>query len=84
MIHKLTKIGIVLFTTVAGGAVGYFVFLFLSLSLLVIYGDDGQGGHPSESLKNSLFFGTLGIFPICGFVIGLKITKNMFNAKLLK
>jgi hypothetical protein len=59
-------------------------FLFLSLILLVIYGDDGQGGHPSESLKNILFFGTLGIFPICGFVIGFKIAKNMFNTKLLK
>jgi len=81
MIHKLTKIGILIFSTVAGGAIGYLVFLFLSLILLVVYGDDGQGGHPSESLKNILFFGTLGVFPICGFIVGLKITKNMFNAK---
>jgi len=82
MIHKLTKIGLLIFSTVAGGAIGYLVFLFLSLILLVIYGDDGQGGHPSESLKNIRVFGTLGIFPICGFIVGLKITKNMFKAKL--
>ena len=70
------KVGILILSSAAGTVIGYGVFLFVSLGLLVIYGDNGQGGHPTEFLKNALFYGIFGITTLVGFGLGLFIVKK--------
>jgi hypothetical protein len=70
------EVGILILSSAAGTVIGYGVFLFVSLGLLVIYGDNGQGGHPREFLKNALFYGIFGITTLVGFGLGLFIVKK--------
>jgi hypothetical protein len=70
------KVGILILSSAAGTVIGYGVFLFVSLGLLVFYGDDGQGGHPTKFLENSLFYGVFGITTLLGFGLGLFIVKK--------
>ena len=61
------KAAILILSSTAGTAIGFGIHLFASLGLLALYGDDGQGGHPAEFLKNSLFYGVFGITTLLGF-----------------
>jgi hypothetical protein len=70
------KVGILILSSTAGTAIGFGIYLFVSLGLLALYGDDGQGGHPTEFLKNSLFYGVFGITTLVGFGLGLFIVKK--------
>ena len=49
MLRVLGKSSLVMSCTAAGLMGGYVSYLLASLALLMIYGDDGQGGHPGVS-----------------------------------
>jgi len=53
--------------------IGYGVFLFGGLGLLMLYGDNGQ---PSKFVQYSLFYGAFGITTLLGFGLGLLIIKQ--------
>jgi hypothetical protein len=76
LVTSTKKVGILILSSAAGTAIGFGVFLFVSFALLVYYGDNEQGGHPSEFLKNSLFYGIFGITTLIGFGLGLCIVKK--------
>jgi hypothetical protein len=67
------KVGILILSSAAGTVIGYGVFLFVSLGLLVIYGDNG---HPTEFLLKSLFYGVFGMTTLAGLGLGLFIVKK--------
>lgn len=70
------KVGVLVLSGIAGMLVGYPVFLFISLALLVLYGDDGQGGHPTEFLKHFIFYGVFAITTLIGLGFGFLITDK--------
>jgi hypothetical protein len=65
------KVGILILSSAAGTVIGSGVFLFASLGLLVVYGD-----NPTEFLKNALFYGIFGTTTLVGFGLGLFIVKK--------
>jgi hypothetical protein len=75
-----TKAGILVLSSAAGTAIGYPVFLFVSLALLVFYGDDGQRGHPTEFVANAVFYGVFGMTTLIGFAAGLFLVKARKDA----
>jgi hypothetical protein len=67
--------------TAAGLGAGYISYLLAGLVLLMIYGDDGQSGHPGNFLMYILLFGSFGCFGIGGLSLGLKLSSRMFKSK---
>jgi hypothetical protein len=45
----------------------------------MIYGDDGQGGHPGKFLIYVLLVGSFGLWGIGGLYAGLKLSSRMFS-----
>ncbi len=76
LVARTKKAGILILSSTVGTAIGYGIYLFVSLGLLALYGDDGQGGHPTKFLENSLFYGVFGITTLVGFGLGLFIVKK--------
>ena len=69
-----TKKAVILVLSSADGTViGYGVFLFGGLGLLMLYGDNGD---PSKFAQYSLFYGAFGITTVLGFGLGLLIVKQ--------
>jgi hypothetical protein len=80
MLRVLGKVSLVMFCTAAGLTAGYVSYLLACLVLLMIYGDDGQAGHPGKSLMNILLVGSFGVFGIGGAFVGLKLSSRMFKS----
>jgi hypothetical protein len=59
---------------------GYVSYLLSGLVLLMIYGDDGQAGHPGKFLMYLLLVGSLGLLGIGGFSMGLKLSSRTFKS----
>jgi hypothetical protein len=68
------KAVILILSSAAGTVIGYGVFLFGTLGLLMFYGDNG---HPSKFAQYSLFYGAFGITTLLGFGLGLLIVKQL-------
>jgi hypothetical protein len=81
MIRVLGKSSLVMFCTAAGLVAGYVSYLLASLALLMIYGDDGQGGHPGKFLIYVLLVGSFGLWGIGGLYAGLKLSSRMFSVR---
>ncbi len=73
LVTSTKKVAILILSSTAGTVIGYGVFLFAGLGLLVIYGDNG---HPTKFLEHSLFYGVFGITTLLGFGLGLFIVKQ--------
>ena len=67
------KAVILILSSAAGTVIGYGVFLFGGLGLLMLYGDNGD---PSKFVQYSLFYGAFGISTLLGFGLGLLIIKQ--------
>jgi len=46
----------------------------------MIYGDDGQSGHPGKFLMYALLVSSFGFFGIGAFFVGLKLSSRMFKS----
>ena len=80
MLRALGKSSLLMFCTAAGLMAGYVSYLLSGLVLLMIYGDDGQAGHPGTFLMYLLLVGSLGLFGIGGFSVGLKLSSSIFKS----
>jgi hypothetical protein len=80
MLRILGKGSLVMFCAAGGLAAGYVSYLLGCLVLLMVYGDDGQGGHPSNSLMYMLMVGSFGICGFAGVFSGLKLSSRMFKS----
>lgn len=73
---NIWKAAILVACSAAGVAVGYVAYLLLSLALLVVYGDDGQGGHPIGWVMDLLFYGIFAITTLGGFAVGMLVIRK--------
>ncbi|MCU1239810.1 MAG: hypothetical protein JWO71_536 [Candidatus Acidoferrum typicum] len=80
MLRALGKSSLLLLCTAVGLAAGSASYLLAGLVLLMIYGDDGQSGHPGKSLMYILMIGSFGIFGFGGVFVGLKLSSRMFKS----
>jgi hypothetical protein len=80
MLRALGKSALLMFCTAAGLVAGYVSYLLACLVLLIIYGDDGQSGHPGKSLMDILLVSSFGVFGIGGVFVGLKLSSRMFKS----
>ena len=80
MLRALGKSSLLMFCTAAGLMAGYVSYLLSGLVLLMIYGDDGQAGHPGTFLMYLLLVGSLELFGIGGFSVGLKLSSSIFKS----
>ena len=80
MLRFLGKSSLLMLCTAAGLGAGYISYLLAGLVLLMIYGDDGQSGHPGKSLMYILLVGSFGFFGIAGVSVGLKLSSRMFKS----
>jgi hypothetical protein len=80
MLRALGKSSLITFCTAVGLVAGYVSYLLACLVLLMIYGDDGQSGHPGKFLMYSLLVGSFGFFGIGGVSVGLKLSSRMFKS----
>jgi hypothetical protein len=84
MPRVLVKSSLLMFCTAAGLVAGYVSYLLASLGLLMIYGDDGQSGHPGKFLIYALLVGSFGFFGIGGLFVGLKLSSRMSKSLTTK
>jgi hypothetical protein len=84
MPRVLAKSSLLMFCTTAGLVAGYVSYLLASLGLLMIYGDDGQSGHPGKFLVYALLVGSFGVFGIGGLFVGLQLSSRMFKSPTAK
>jgi hypothetical protein len=80
MLRVLGKSSLVIFCTASGLVAGYVSYLLAGLVLLMIYGDDGQSGHPGKFLMYALLVSSFGFFGIGAFFVGLKLSSRMFKS----
>jgi hypothetical protein len=65
------KVGNLILSSAAGTAIGFGIYLFATLVLPALYGDDGQGEHPTEFLESFLVLRSLSDNNPNGFWMGL-------------
>jgi hypothetical protein len=80
MLRALGKYALLVFCTAVGLVAGYASYLLAGLVLLMVYGDDGQSGHPGKFLMYILLIGSFGLFGIAGVVVGLKLSSGLFKS----
>jgi hypothetical protein len=80
VLRALGKSFLLMFCTAIGLVTGYVSYILAGLVLLMIYGDDGQSGHPGNSLMYILLVGSFGLFGIGGVCVGLKLSSRIFKS----
>jgi hypothetical protein len=80
MLKILGKSSLLMLCTAAGLVAGHVSYLLAGLVLLMLYGDDGQSGHPGKSLMYVLLVGSFGFFGIGELSVGLKLSSRMFKS----
>jgi hypothetical protein len=80
MLMVIGKSSLIMLCSAAGIVAGYVSYLLAGLVLLMIYGDDGQSGHPGKFLMYILRVGLFGLFAIGGPFVGLKLSSRMFKS----